>query len=172
MTTFALITTLMSLALFAGFILLGVRKFGLLPSYSAYSSKWAEAVPLHNVNIWSIVTVIVAMLLMPALIEQGEGNPWQCLGFFAPIYLIVVAMTPRWETDKKQKRVHVIGAALCALIALLWLALVRHQLWLPVVTSLAAWCAGYATVTAKKSLVFWAEIAMFSAVYVSLLIGG
>lgn len=171
MTTFALTTTLLSLVIFAVFIIIGIRKFGLLGSYSAYSSKWTEAVPLHNVNIWSIVTVIVAMLLAPALIEQGEGNPWQCLGFFAPIYLIVVAMTPRWETDKKQKCVHVIGAALCALIALLWLALVRHQLWLPVVTALAAWCAGYATVTAKKSLVFWAEMAAFSAVYVSLLIG-
>lgn len=172
MTTFALITTLMSLAFFAGFILLGVRKFGLLPSYSAYSSKWTEAIPIHNANLWSIVTVIVAMLLAPALIEQGEGNPWQCLGFFAPIYLIVVAMTPRWETDKKQKRVHMVGAILCALMAFLWAALVCHTPATVILSLMVAWIAGVLTRSIERSLVFWAEMAMFSAVYVSLLIGG
>lgn len=172
MTTFALFTTLMSLALFAGSILLGVRKFGLLPSYSAYSSKWTEAVPMHNSNVWSIVTVIVALLLAPALIEQGEGNPWQALGFFAPIYLIIVAFTPRWETNKKQKRVHVIGAALCALIAFLWAALVCHSPETVLLSLMAAWIAGIVTKSIERSLVFWAEMAMFSAVYVSLLIGG
>ena len=169
MTHFAFTTALLSLAIFGGFILLGVRKFGMLPSYSAYSSKWAETVPIHNANLWSIITTVVALLLAPVLIEQGEGNPWQCLGFFAPLYLIVVAFTPRWETDEKQKRVHVVGAVLCAVLAVLWIILLRHQWWPFPLSLLAAWCVAHSTDTVRESSVFWLEMTLFTSVYIALL---
>ena len=159
----------MSLAIFAGFIMLSARKFGLLGSYSAYSSKWAEAVPIHNTNRWSIVTVIVAMLLMPALIEQGEGNPWQCLGFFAPVYLIVVAMTPRWEIDRKQRRVHMSGAIICAAVSALWIVAVQHQFTTMLLSLMAAWALGILTKTTERAIIFWGEMVLFASVYVVLL---
>ena len=171
MTTFAIVTTLLSLALFGGFVGIGVRKFSLLPSYSAYASKWKEAVPINReTNLWGIVTVATALLLAPALIEKASGNPLQCLGFFAPVYLAVVAFTPDFETNRRQLRFHVIGTALCAAVSLAWIIFVCHTWWTLPLTFFAAWCVAYATLSVKRCWLFWCEMAMFAAVYVSLLI--
>ena len=78
-TLFALISTL---ALFS-FIGAGIIRFGLLRSYSSYSSKWGEAVPMNNMNLWSIVTFVAAFMLCPALLELGTASLWQFLGFLA-----------------------------------------------------------------------------------------
>ena len=169
MSPFTLTTTLLSLILFTGFVLLGVFKFGLLNSYSAYATKWTESVRIHNSNLWSIITVIVAILLAPALIEQGEGNPWQSLGFFAPVYLIVVAMTPRWEIDRKQRRVHMSGAIICAAVSALWIVAVQHQFTTMLLSLMAAWALGILTKTTERAIIFWGEMVLFASVYVVLL---
>ena len=173
MTTFAYSLTIASFVLFAGFVLLGIWKFGLLPSYSAYADKWAVAVPIDDrTNLWSAVTIIVAMLMVPALVETGYGNPWQFLGFFCPLYLIVVGFTPKWAHSIKQHIIHSVGAFLCAGAAVCWLILVRRQLPIAVFSLLGALALALATKSLKKSYTFWAEMAMFAAVYVSLLIPG
>ena len=170
MTTFPLVTTIISLALFAGFVGLGIRKFGLLPSYSAYSSKWNEAVPIHNMNLWSIVTIAAALLLVPAMVERGQGNPWQFLGFFAPLYLVLVGFTPEWEANPTQHKVHVIGAISCAAISAVWLAVICHLAWLIGVSFLVMLCAAFATKSIKTCYVFWLEMTMFATVYVALIV--
>lgn len=171
MTTVSLITTLASLALFGGFVGLSVHRFGWRRSYSAYAAKWHEAVPLaSNTHLWSIVTVVVALLLVPALLERGEGDPWQFLGFFAPMYLCFAAFTPEYETDKRQMKIHIIGTSLCALVSVAWICFVAERWWTIPVWLVAAWLAAYATITIKKSWLFWLEMAMFGASYVSLLI--
>ena len=172
MTTVSLITTLASLALFGGFVGLSVHRFGWRRSYSAYAAKWHEAVPLaSNTHLWSIVTVVVALLLVPALLERGEGDPWQFLGFFAPMYLCFAAFTPEYETDKRQMKIHVIGTALCALVSVAWICFVAERWWTIPVWLLAAWLAAYATITVKKSWLFWLEMAMFGAAYTTIFIG-
>jgi len=172
MTTFALVTSILSLVLFVGFIGISIRKFTLRRSYSDFAPKWVEAVPMHNMNLWSIVTIAVAILLMPALIERGEGNALQCFGFFAPIYLIVVAFTPRFLTDKKQKIVHICGTIACAICAIIWLFFICHLWWVGLISLFVMLCVSYATRTLKSSWVFWAEMALFAAVYAAVYIGG
>ena len=172
MTTFAYPLTIASLVLFAGFVLLGIWKFGLLPSYSAYADKWAVAVPINHANLWSIVTMIVALLMAIPMIHIGENNPWQFLGFATPVYLGVVACTPNWAHSIKQHIIHSVGAFLCAGVAVCWLILVRRQLPIAVFSLLGALALALATKSLKKSYTFWAEMAMFAAVYVSLLIPG
>ena len=165
-------TTIISLVIFAGFILLGVYKFGLLDSYSAYSDKWAYAVPIKNANLWSIVTMVAAFLMCPVMIESGHDSPWQFLGFATPVYLILVACTPNWAHNIKEHIVHSVGAFLCAGAAVCWLILVRRQLPIAVFSLLGALSLSLATKSLKKSYTFWLEMAMFAAVYVSLLIPG
>lgn len=173
MTTFAYSLVIASIVLFAGFVLLGIWKFGLLPSYSAYADKWAIAVPIdEKTNIWSAVTIIVAILMVPALVEAGQDNPWQFLGFFCPLYLIVVGFTPRWAHSIKQHIIHSVGAFLCAGAALCWLLLVRRQFPIAVFSLLGTLALALLTRSVKKSITFWAEMAMFIAVYISLLIPG
>lgn len=157
----------LSFCILAAFIGLGVCLFGLLRSYSAYAAKWTEELPLHNVHVWSLVTIVAAFLMVPPMIDAGEGNPLQFLGFFAPLYLILVGLTPEWETSKGQHRVHMAGAIVCALCAFAWLVLVRH-LWY-IVLIFALIFAGIAYLLKRfDAYVFWGEMIMFTSVYAAL----
>lgn len=172
MTTFSLITTILALVIFVGFVAISVRKFGWQKSYSAYAAKWTEAVPINDhTHLWSIVTFIVALLMACGMLEQGEGHPLQFLGFFAPVYLAIVAFTPEYETNRQQRIVHVAGALLCAAasVAWLWFAGPQGTIFFSLI---AAWLLGILTRSINSSLIFLAEMAMFAAVFSARLIGG
>lgn len=183
MTTFSLVTTILALVIFAGFVSISVRKFGWLRSYSAYAAKWTGAVPINgHTHLWSIVTFLAALLLAFGMIEQGEGHPWQALGFFAPAYLMVVSFTPEYQDQpgdddkmrakrKRQRIIHYIGTILCAICATVWTYLAAPAAVL-IVPFIAAWIAGIVTKTIERSLIFWSEMGMFAAVFAARLIGG
>jgi len=181
MTTFALVTTIASIALLCAFLAISIKFFGLLPSYSAYNLEWDKKVPIRNAHLWSIVTVVIALLFMPALIELGEGNPWQFLGFFSPLYLIVVAVFPLTELPEnanederraweRKRKIHAIGAALCAAATTLWIFLVCKLWWVALLALFIVACAAFATKTYKTSTVFWLEMALFLGGYSAILI--
>lgn len=170
MTPFALASAFASAVILFGFTTISVWRFGWLKSYSSYADKWTAAVPMHNANLWSILTVVAAFLLVPAMLELGEGNPWQCLGFFAPLYLVVVGCTPEYNHKHQQRIVHIFGAIACAVIATAWICLVQHQLWTILVAAFVAWCIGYANATLKSCAVFWGEMTLFLAAYIAILI--
>jgi hypothetical protein len=173
MTTFSLVTTIMSLTIFMGFVAVSICRFGILDSYSAYAAKWTEAAPINSqTHLWSIVTVAAALFLAPAMIERGVGNPWQLLGFFAPLYLWLVAFTPDWETNKKQHIIHSTGAAICAIASILWACIICERFGTVLGCTLLMWVAGIISKTIERALVFWEEMGLFLSVYVILLIGG
>lgn len=167
---------IISLAIFVGFIVISVLRFGLQESYSAFSPKWDEKVPIHNMHLWSIVTFVVAFLLMIPMIDMGGGSPWQFLGFFAPLYLFTVAIFPLEDikpddtekdiAEKKKKRtIHTVAAACCSVAAICWVILVEHLWWVMLICAALCAAAAYFTKTLKSSLVFWSEMAAFSTVY-------
>lgn len=169
---YMLTCTILSFILLAGFIALSTFLNRELPgSYSAFSALWADEIPMSNLNVWSIVTAVVAFEMVPPMIEAGVDNPVQFLGFFAPLYLIVVSLTPEWDIDKNQHRVHVAGAVTCAVLALLWLVLIREHWWVVCACFVAAVIAGSWTKTLPGCRVFWGECVMFLSVYLSLIIG-
>lgn len=162
------ILTIISAVLLLGFIIYGVEVFGLLPSYSAYASKWTDRVHLGGLHLWSIVTIVSALLMVPPMIEAGEENALQFLGFFAPLYLIAVGLTPEWESRPKQHRVHTICAIVCALCAIVWVVVVCH-LWY-ILVALAVLVVEIAVCMGRKdAYVFWGEMVMFISAYVTLL---
>ena len=173
MTKFALFTSIMSLVLLGGFIGLSIWRFGLLKSYSGYAKKWTEFIPMHNVNVWSIVNVIVAILLMPALIERAQGNPLQCLGFLVPIYLIAVALTPRYESDSIQMWWHFAFTFCCAIGFIAYVCLGLHLWYVPLICLAAFFLLiAFPTKSIKTSYVLWIECALFSTAYVVTFIPG
>lgn len=162
--------TIAALIIFVGFVILGIIKFGWQRSYSAFASKWTEAVPIDDhTHLWSIVTMVVAFLMAIPMIGSGEGSPWQFLGFFAPVYLGVVALTPEYETNKRQKVIHIVGTAVCALATLFWLGLVVGDWKVLVLSFIAAYIVAIVTKTIERSLLFWSEMAMFAAVFIKFL---
>ena len=184
MTAFSIVSAIVSLLILAAFIVLSVKRFGWRLSYSKYAKCWDEAVHIHNVNLWSAVTIVAAILLCFGTIEAGSGSNLQFLGFMAPVYLAVVAFTPRYEgredDDEADKRIsrnqritHYVGTAICAVTALLWLILtLDSRWWLPIASFSAAAAAAVCTKTVRKSYVFWLEMAMFAAVYAAVFMGG
>lgn len=165
-----IVISVLSFLLLLGFIILsGILNRGIPGSYSAFSSVWAEDLP--KLNVWSVVTFIVAFGMTPPMIQAGDGNAVQFLGFFAPLYLIVVSLTPNWDIDKRQGRIHTIGAIACAVIAFAWLLLIRHHWWVILICLAAASVAGWRTKTLPGSIVFWGEMIMFASVYLSIWIG-
>ena len=165
--------TILSLVLLAAFTVWASSIQGGIPqSYSQLGTDVGDYFPGAAVNPWSIVTFAVAFLMLPPMIEAGTDSPWQCLGFFAPLYLIVVALTPDWATDRRQLWVHRAGAAVCAIAALLWLVTIRGDLGRTLVVYVAVAVAGAATRSIRESWVFWLEAGLFLSVYGSLMIGG
>lgn len=162
--------TTISLLLFTAFVTISVIKFGLLSSWSAYGLKWAKRYPMPNLNIWSAVNIVVAMLLLPPMIERSAGSPWQFLGFFAPLYLIVVGLTPNFEkVDGKWTRegvIHTFGALACAIMSTLWMA---YEWWVMLITTGVVLLLALTTKSLRESIVFWSEMALFPAAYAVLL---
>lgn len=154
-----------SAVLLFGFIITGIIRFGFLNSYSGYSSKWGEAVPMNNMNLWSIVTIVAAFLIMPGLLEVGALSMWQFLGFLVPVYLIVVALTPDWMTDQGQWKVHVSFALLCMLCGLTWIFLVAKTPLIFSTLLVFILTLGLLSGTLKRALVFWIELLLFLSVY-------
>lgn len=172
MIPFTLVTTLLSMLILGVFIILGVRKFGTKFSYSTYAPLWGEEYPIHNVNLWSAMTTVAALLLVPGLIERASNSPIQFFGFLAPLYLVVVAMTPEYRTKKIQGIVHVAASLVCAVAFLAYCIFGLHMWYVPAIfVSLFALVA-LATNTEKTSWVLWLECALFSSAYATIYLGG
>lgn len=151
--------TLAAVIIFFGFVAHSVRTFGMKGSWSAYAAMWADKVPLHNMNLWSIVMVVTALLLIPPMIARMDGSPIQFLGFLVPLYLGIIGLTPRYQTDKKQRIAHLIGATVC-LIGFLVLLIWGVKEWKPLVAALGvSLVIGYASRT-LDCYVFWLEMSM------------
>lgn len=165
--------TLISFLILVAFTVIGGRMYGKIPeSYSTLGTFFGEYAPGAPVNPWSAVTFLVAFLMLPPMIGAGEGNLFQCFGFFAPLYLIVVSVTPRWASDRRELRVHVIGTLLCAVLALAWLFVVQKAWWIFAACFVAAVLAGYFTKSLIRCKMLWGEAVLFFSVYVSLILGG
>jgi len=164
-----LFTLLSCLTLFF-FIFLGIGKFGLLPSYSHYAKKWNETYPIQNLNLWSLITFLAAMFILPVLLEIGNGNMLQFLGFFVPVYLICVSLTPGWEENKKIHKWHSIFAISCAICAILFIILVLGKWWCCLIGIIIVAISALLTKTFKYATTFWLEMIMFISIYLGLII--
>jgi hypothetical protein len=184
MNALAFSLAFVSLLLLVGWMALSIWRFGLLFSYSRYAAKWNEFLKIDNhTHAWSIVTVLVAFLIAPAMIQAGDESPLQFLGFFAPLYLIIVAFTPEYQDQegddekkrkkrKRQRIIHYVGTAICSVCTILWLILVL-RLWFYIPVGLfVAWVAAYFTNSIKTSYALWLEFSLLVAVYGATLIGG
>ena len=159
--------TLSAVLLFS-FIIIGVAKFGLRDSYSGYAPLWEKAVPMNNLNLWSVVTCVAAFLICPVLLELGTASALQFLGFLVPVYLIVVTLTPDYYKDKKQFRIHSTAALLCLIGAMIWCLFVMHTWKVLLLVFGFILILALATGTLKTSAVFWGEMFAFLSVYITI----
>lgn len=159
------ILTALSCAMFFGFVVLCVRKFGLLSCYSAYGPLWAQVTPSAGMlNIWSAVTLVTAFMLVPVLLENSEHSPWQFTGFLCPALILFVAATPDYATNKLAGTVHLVCALAGAILSIAYILLVTPRLWwvILVYVLIATACT---VIYGKWSWDFWFEMAAFAGIY-------
>ena len=157
-----------SAVLFFSFVYAGVLLFGLLSCYSAYAPMWGEMWPsLNRFNVWSVVTIFSALLMVPIILTQGEGSPWQFLGFLAPASILLVGASPDYQTDKFQWWIHQIGAWSAVGFCIGWIIAVPKLLWVVIPFALAA--VGL-SVWKKGTWMFWAEMVVYLTIYTVLFI--
>ena len=79
------------------------------------------------------------------------------------------------ESDKKRikrnLKIHVISAILCAVAVLSWVIFVMKMWWIVLIAIVAVVIGGLLTKTIKSSFTFWSEMILFISGYVAALIG-
>jgi len=70
-----LVCTILSFLILTGFILLNCLLHDGIPgSYSAFSAFWQTEPRYSRINAWSAVTAAAAILMIPPMIEAGDGS--------------------------------------------------------------------------------------------------
>ena len=161
-----IIIAIVAFALYYSFVCVGIRLFGMQKSYSSFAHLWKEKVPIHNMNLWSIVTMVTAMLLVPVYIELGAGTAWQFLGFLAPVWLGVVACTPDYLTNKTQRLVHIIATCFCATGFFAYAIFVLGAWPVILLSLLMMLYLAITSSTLKEDYIFWGEMVLLFSAFV------
>ena len=171
----SIICTTLSMIMMVVFNYICIKEYGLLSCYSAYGAKWADYTKEHpqlkGLNIWSIVTIFSAALLLVPMLLSSDDSPLQFLCFFAPIYLFLVGFTPRYKEKKTWNIIHQIGALGCVVCILLWLFLIVKMWAVLIPIFVLSFVIGIGTRTFKESYTYYLEMAMYLSTYLVLLLG-
>jgi hypothetical protein len=102
----------------------------------------------------------IGMSVMAVMIEYSAGRPFQFLAFLAGGALCFTGAAPAFKGH--ERIIHYASAGICALAAVLWVALMGYACVLL--------AAVLPLLLIKRNIIFRAETALFLAVYVSLFI--
>lgn len=163
--------TIISAIIFFSFVVLNVCMFGLKEHYSAYARPWMERSKVSGFNLWSFITILSALLLLPPLLTSSEGSIWQFMGFLCPACITFVGLTPSGNRSKLATKIHSICAPLAALWAILYIFLNVTSFWwiVPTYAVLAGVCT---LIFGKWSWDFWFEMAAYLCIYTTLFLIG
>ena len=162
-----IVITCLSLILFFGFVGVGVSKFNLLDCYSAYGEQWGDNVPISGgLNLWTVITVLSAFMMVPPLVDAANGSLLQFTGFVAPTSLLLVGITPYYKYNKLDWWLHQIGAWCAVLWVLVYIIFVAKLAWIialfVILSVILSWIFGW------KKWMFWAEMCTYLGIYITL----
>lgn len=172
MDGFGLICTSISMLMLLIFNIISIRRYGLLSCYSAYGEKWEEygkEVGIKNLNLWTTITNVSAVLLVPPMLVASEGTVLQSVCFFAPLYLIMVGATPDYAYFKNHKTIHVCGVLLCVVSLIIWLSFISGKIIILWPVSILLLTVALGTNTLKESWLYYLEMTLYITAYVALL---
>lgn len=155
------IITAISAALFFGFVIWCVCRFGMQSCYSAYGPLCRDN---YKVNWWSVFTFASAVTLMPVMLEMSAGKAWQFTGFLCTVFIAFISFTPDYDKDKGIAVVHSLLAELGALWALLYIIFNATHLWWLIPTYFVV-CGIGCFLCGKWTWNFWLEMVAFLSTF-------
>lgn len=141
--------------LISAFVCLSIHQFGLRKSYIAFSTHWKETVKIHNVNIWGLVTVVVALLMFAPAIAAGAGHGWQPVCFLLPASLAVIGLAG-------DRLAGCFADLAFWALTIAFVVLAGYWPWL-IITPCAALALALTTRSLKVCYVLWIDLAMMAA---------
>ena len=160
------------------FILLFALSLAVLAGYAAYA-VWRCGVPaslsetyylLKNLKrpywLFPVCLALAAFMLVPAWVEASPENV-RFLAFLSCAGLLFVAFAPAFG-ETLTGNVHKGATVVAALSGVAWCCIAFPLSWIVPLSCVAA--VVYPVVKSRKKWLFWAEMAAFASVYVSLLI--
>lgn len=150
-----------SAALFFGFVIWCVCRFGLRSCYSAYGPLCRDN---YKVNWWTVFTFAAAATLMPVLLQASAGKVWQFTGFLCCVSIMYIAFTPNYDHDRKLSTIHSALALSGALWSILYIVFNAPQFWW-IIPAYFVICTICWLLTALRTWNFWLEMVAFLATY-------
>lgn len=150
-----------SAALFFGFMIWCVCRFGLRTCYSAYGPLCRDN---YKINWWSVFTFAGAVTLMPVMLEASAGKMWQFTGFLCCACIAFIAFTPDYDKDKWISKIHSALAMTGGLWSMLYIFINAPTLWwIPV--GYFVICTICTFIWGIKNWNFWLEMVAFLSTY-------
>lgn len=150
-----------SAALFFGFTIWCVCRFGLRSCYSAYGPLCRD---YYKINWWSVFTFFAAALLMPVMLEASGGKAWQFTGFLCCVCIMFIAFTPNYDRDHRVSTIHSTLALLGALWSVLYIVFNTPGLWW-IIAAYIGLCMVACILTGTRTWNFWLEMVAFLSTY-------
>lgn len=155
MSTFALISIILSFIVYLIYVCIVYRKY----QPSCISESYYL---IKNKNLFTIWIILVAFLIFPAWVEISPIN-FQFLPFLSVIALSLVGINPRYL--ESQRIVHVLSAVIAGIISLVW-NIVIHQYLIPI---LLIGLLIILYIIKIKNPLFWIECTAFLNIYLSII---
>lgn len=153
-----------SLLVLAGYVAYAVWRCGVPASLS--ETYYLLKNQGHRGWVFSACLTAAALGIMPAWIE-ASGDGTQFLAFLSAAALAFVAYSPAFG-EPVTGNVHKGATVIAALSGVAWCCVAFPLSWIVPLACVAA--VVYPVVKSPKKWLFWAEMAAFASVYVSLLI--
>lgn len=151
----------LSAALFFGFTIWCICRFGLRSCYSAYGPLCRDN---YTINWWTVFTFLASFILMPVLLEASCGKIWQFTGFLCCTCIMFIAFTPNYDHDKRVSTIHSTLALLGALWSILYIVFNAPQIWW-IIPAYIVVCTISCLLTGLRTWNFWLEMVAFLSTY-------
>lgn len=125
--------------------------------------------------LFTAMMICMALLLMPAWLTVSDAiGGWESnftfLAFFAAGAIAFVGEAPAFRSCKLESRVHSIAAKIAAFAAIAWCLVVCWRIaYIVPIACLISLVFALLTKTAKKSCVYWLEMAAFLATFATVI---
>ena len=150
-----------SAAVFFGFVIWCVCRFGLRTCYSAYGPLCRDT---YRFNWWSFFTFLAAFTLMPVILEVSAGKVWQFSGFLCTACIALISLTPDYDKDEGICRIHCALALVGGIWSLVYIIFCAPTLWW-IIAMYVGICTACTFIFGVKNWNFWLEMVAFLSTY-------